>query len=85
MNTPKECENCELRLTCGFGCLNCRIQTDGPEHPYKFHCEMAKTIVPHLFNQIRELSPNDLLKLSFQAKQLLMGGFYLPESIMERL
>ena len=83
--TPKECDACEYRQTCGFGCINCRMHTDGPEHPYSFHCALTKNIIPFLFPKINNLQPKDMFALSFQAKQVLIGGFYLPESIMERL
>ena len=79
-----DCKDCEFSPSCMQGCYTRSLSESKGEHPYSFACYLTKKIVPHIYNQISDLSPEEFLQLNPIVKDTLIKWKYVPASLKEK-
>lgn len=79
-----DCINCPYKYNCMQGCHTRSISESKGEHPYSFHCFLTKNIIPHLYQQLSDLTPEQFIQLNPIIQQVLIQEKYVPASIKEK-
>lgn len=80
-----ECETCDINWACEKGCLNCQIYESKGETPSSFYCKLLKEIIPFLFNELYNLTPEQFLKLNIAVRRSLIQMSYLPQYYLDMM
>lgn len=79
-----DCRNCIYQQSCMQGCHTRSISESKGQHPYSFHCLLTKKIIPHLYQQLSDLTPEQFVQLNPIIQQALIREKYIPSSIKEK-
>lgn len=79
-----DCVNCEFQGNCLQGCYTRALSESQGQHPYSFGCFLTQRVLPHIYNQINDLSPEQFVQLNPIIQQEMIIHKYIPASIKEK-
>ena len=80
-----DCKDCDYILACGQGCWARASRESNGEHPYSFMCKLSKKVLPVLYNELCDLTPEEFSKLNIWVKRDLLETVYIPASIKQEV
>ena len=79
-----QCLNCPYRtVACGGGCYVRSLKESNLERPYSFNCKLLKEVIPPLYDQLYNLSPEKFVLLNPNVRRLLVENTYIPAYMKE--